>query len=86
MSRRIRRTPFTDKVEKLGVSDFTVVNHMLLPKGFRKTVEQDYWHLSKHVQLWDVSCQRQVQISGKDAFKLIQKLTPRPLKKMQTGK
>ena len=29
MSRRIRRTPFTDKVEKLGVSDFTVVNHML---------------------------------------------------------
>ena len=74
MSRRIRRTPFTDKVEKLGVSDFTVVNHMLLPKGFRKTVEQDYWHLSKHVQLWDVSCQRQVQISGKDAFKLIQKL------------
>ena len=81
MSRRIRRTPFTDKVEKLGVSDFTVVNHMLLPKGFRKTVEQDYWHLSKHVQLWDVSCQRQVQISGKDAFKLIQKLTPRPLKK-----
>ena len=86
MSRRIRRTPFTDKVEKLGVSDFTVVNHMLLPKSFRKTVEQDYWHLSKHVQLWDVSCQRQVQISGKDAFKLIQKLTPRPLKKMQTGK
>ena len=86
MSRRIRRTPFTDKVEKLGVSDFTVVNHMLLPKGFRKSVEQDYWHLSKHVQLWDVSCQRQVQISGKDAFKLIQKLTPRPLKKMQTGK
>ncbi len=86
MSRRIRRTPFTDKVEKLGVSDFTVVNHMLLPKGFRKTVEEDYWHLSKHVQLWDVSCQRQVQISGKDAFKLVQILTPRPLKKMETGK
>ena len=38
MSRRIRRTPFTNKVEKLGVSDFTVVNHMILPKGFRKTV------------------------------------------------
>ena len=86
MSRRIRRTPFTNKVEKLGVSDFTVVNHMLLPKGFRKTVEEDYWHLNKHVQLWDVSCQRQVQITGKDAFKLIQKLTPRSLKNMETGK
>ena len=36
MSKRIRRTPFTNRVEELGVSDFTVVNHMLLPKGFKK--------------------------------------------------
>ena len=28
MSRRIRRTPFTNKVEECGVSDFTVVNHI----------------------------------------------------------
>ena len=41
MSRRIRRTPFTNKVEECGVSDFTVVNHMLLPKGFKNTVEED---------------------------------------------
>ena len=34
MSRRIRRTPYTNRVEEHGVSDFTVVNHMLLPKGF----------------------------------------------------
>ena len=33
MSRRIRRTPYTNRVEEHGVSDFTVVNHMLLPKG-----------------------------------------------------
>ena len=38
MSRRIRRTPFTNKVEECGVSDFTVVNHMLLPKGFNNTI------------------------------------------------
>ena len=55
MSRRIRRTPFTNKVEELGVSDFTVVNHMLLPKGFKNTVEEDYWHLREQVQGWDVS-------------------------------
>ena len=47
MSRRIRRTPYTNMVEEHGVSDFTVVNHMLLPKGFKNTVETDYWHLSK---------------------------------------
>tara|TARA_B100000131_G_C18124667_1_gene614279 strand:+ start:5224 stop:6387 length:1164 start_codon:yes stop_codon:yes gene_type:complete len=86
MSRRIRRTPFTNKVEEFGVSDFTVVNHMLLPKGFQNTVEEDYWHLNEYVQLWDVSCQRQVEISGPDAFKLVQKMTPRSLKSMEVGK
>ena len=86
MSRRIRRTPYTGMVEKHGVSDFTVVNHMLLPKGFKNSVETDYWHLSKEVQIWDVSCQRQVQISGPDASKLVQRLTPRSINKMETGK
>ena len=86
MSRRIRRTPFTNKVEECGVSDFTVVNHMLLPKGFKNTIEEDYWHLREEVQVWDVSCQRQVQISGPDAAKLVQKMTPRSIKKMETGK
>ena len=86
MSRRIRRTPFTNKVEECGVSDFTVVNHMLLPKGFKNSIEEDYWHLSQHVQIWDVSCQRQVQISGPDAKKLVQLMTPRSLKNMETGK
>ena len=57
MSRRIRRTTYTNRVEEHGVSDFTVVNHMLLPKGFKNTIEEDYWHLSKEVQIWDVSCQ-----------------------------
>ena len=45
MSRRIRRTPYTDRVEQHGVRGFSVVNHMLLPKAFQPTVEQDYWHL-----------------------------------------
>ena len=86
MSRRIRRTPYTNRVEELGVSDFTVVNHMLLPKGFKNSIEEDYWHLSKEVQIWDVSCQRQVQISGPDALKLVQKMTPRSLRNMEIGK
>ncbi len=86
MSRRIRRTPFTKKVEEFGVSGFTVVNHMLLPKAFKKTVEEDYWHLKENVQLWDVSCQRQVQIEGPDAETLIQKITPRSIANIKVGK
>ena len=38
MSRRIRRTPYTDRVEAAGVSGFSVVNHMLLPKAFKASV------------------------------------------------
>lgn len=64
MSRRIRRTPYTDRVENMGVRGFSVVNHMLLPKAYATSVEEDYWHLKQAVQIWDVACQRQVQIEG----------------------
>ncbi len=85
MSRRIRRTPYTSKAEKYGVRGFTVVNHMLLPKAYASSVEEDYWHLREHVQLWDVSCQRQVQLQGPDAKRLVQWMTPRNLTKLKTG-
>ena len=85
MSRRIRRTPYTDRVEAHGVRGFSVVNHMLLPKAFQPSVEEDYWHLSEHVQLWDVSCQRQVELKGKDAARLAQWMTPRDKSRAQVG-
>ena len=85
MSRRIRRTPFTNKVEECGVTGFSVVNHMLLPKAFQPTLEEDYWHLRAHVQIWDVSCQRQVQIAGPDAAALVQLMTPRNIARAKIG-
>ncbi|MBI1386192.1 MAG: dimethylsulfoniopropionate demethylase [Rhizobiales bacterium] len=85
MSRRIRRTPYTDKVEQHGVRGFSVVNHMLLPKAFGPTVEEDFLHLREHVQIWDVSCQRQVEITGPDAARLVQWMTPRDLRRARIG-
>jgi len=85
MSLRIRRTPYTNRVEKAGVRGFSVVNHMLLPKAFQTTVEEDYWHLKNHVQIWDVSCQRQVEIRGPDALRLIQWMTPRDICRCEIG-
>lgn len=86
MSRRIRRSPFTDKVEEHGVRGFSVVNHMLLPKAFAASVEEDYWHLRTHVQIWDVGVQRQVQITGPDAAHLVQLMTPRDVRGAKIGK
>jgi dimethylsulfoniopropionate demethylase len=85
VSRRIRATPYTPRVEALGVSGYSVVNHTILPKGFRKSVEEDYWHLKQHVQLWDVGCQRQVELKGVDAAKLTQLMTPRDLSRAEVG-
>jgi len=85
MSRRIRRTPYTDRVEQVGVRGFSVVNHMLLPKAFQSTVEEDYWHLREHVQMWDLSCQRQVELKGPDAARLVQWMTPRDISKCEVG-
>jgi dimethylsulfoniopropionate demethylase len=85
VSRRIRATPYTPRVEALGVSGYSVVNHTILPKGFQKTVEEDYWHLKTHVQLWDVGCQRQVELCGADAARLAQLMTPRDLGNASVG-
>ncbi len=85
ISRRTRRTPFTRRVNQHGVKGYTVYNHMLLPTHF-KSPEEDYWHLREAVQLWDVSCERQVQVRGPDAARLVQYLTPRDISKLTVGK
>ena len=84
LSRRLRRTPFSEGVEAAGVKGYTVYNRMLLPTVFR-TVQEDYRHLKEAVQLWDVACERQVELRGPDATRLMQMLTPRDLRNMQVG-
>ena len=69
-SRRLRSTPYTDRIESHGVSSYTVYNHMLLPASF-KSLESDYKHLKKFVQVWDVAAERQVEITGKDSSCLL---------------
>lgn len=77
-SRRLRETPFSAGVKDQGVTAYTVYNRMLLPTVFQD-IEADYHHLKRHVQVWDVSCERQVEILGPDATRLMQRLTPRNL-------
>jgi dimethylsulfoniopropionate demethylase len=82
VSRRTRRTPFTARVEQNGVKGYTVYNRMLLPTFF-ESMEADYHHLKNNVQVWDVACERQVEIKGQDAARLVQLLTPRNLAKIK---
>ena len=84
-SRRLRSTPYTSRIEKQGVTAYTVYNHMLLPAAFG-SLENSYEHLKKDVQIWDVAAERQVEIQGKDSAKLVQLMTCRDLSKSQVGK
>ena len=84
-SRRLRGTPFTTRIEKQGVKSYTVYNHMLLPTTF-SSPEEEYNHLKEHVQIWDVSVQREIEISGKDASELVQLMTSRNLSKSEIGR
>jgi dimethylsulfoniopropionate demethylase len=86
MTRRIRRTPYTARVEQAGVRGYSVYNRMILPKSFAMSVEEAYWHLREHVQIWDVSVQRQVEIAGPDAATLVQWMTPRDLSRAEVGR
>ncbi len=83
-SRRLRRKPFCDGVEAACVGGYTIYNNMLLPTFF-ESPEADYHPLKKHVQVWDVACERQVELRGPDAARLMQTLTPRDLRGMLPG-
>ena len=84
-SRRLRSTPYTSRIEKQGVTAYTIYNHMLLPAAFG-SIEDSYKHLKEHVQVWDVAAERQVEISGKDSAKLVQLMTCRDLSKSKVGR
>ena len=84
VSRRIGPTPFTRRLEACGVKSYTIYNRTLLATCFRSP-EEDYRHLKTHVQLWDVSCERQVELQGPDAARLAQLMTPRDLSKAAVG-
>jgi aminomethyltransferase len=81
---RLRRSPFFEATQRHGAKGYTVYNHMLFPIGFAD-LEEEYWHLLNHVTLWDVSVERQVEITGPDAFRFTDMLTPRDLSRCAVG-
>ena len=83
-SRRLRGTPFASRLEKHGVKSFTVYNHMLLPTTF-SSPEEEYNHLKEHVQIWDVSVQREIEITGEHSSELVQLMTCRNLSNSKVG-
>lgn len=78
---RMRRSPFWERSHASGAGGYIVYNNMLIATGF-VSPEEDYHHLKSAVQIWDVGCERQIEISGPDAARLVQMSTPRNISKM----
>jgi glycine cleavage system T protein len=81
---RLRRSPFFNSTLKEGCWSYTVYNHMLLPTGY-DDLEKEYWKLLNGVTVWDVSVERQVEITGPDGLAFTNLLTPRDLTKCKVG-
>jgi aminomethyltransferase len=79
-----RRSPYFQRTVEAGCTSWDVYNHMLIPTLYDDDVAE-YWHLLNHVTLWDVAVERQVEITGPDAARFTQLLTPRDLSTCQVG-
>jgi len=81
---QIRKSPYFDSTVKWGATGFSVYNHMYIPRDFGSP-EQNFWNLIEKAILCDVAVERQVEITGPDAYKFTQLLTPRDLSKLEVG-
>ena len=81
---QIRKSPFFNATVRWGAKDFSVYNHMYIPRDFGNP-EQNFWNLINEAILCDVAVERQVQIKGPDASAFVQMMTPRDLSSMQVG-
>ena len=81
---QIRKSPYFDATVRWGAQGFSVYNHMYIPRDFGDP-EQNFWNLVNCAILCDVAVERQVEITGPDAAKFVQMLTPRDLSNMAVG-
>ena len=81
---RLRTSPYYEATLAEGVISFTPYNQMLIPLGYGDS-DAEYHRLMNGVSMWDVGGQRQVQITGQDAVRLAQILSPRDLSRQVVG-
>ena len=80
---RIRKSPYFYASRRHGVQLYSVYNHHYHPRHYGDPVEE-YWQLLNGVTLWDVGgAERQIEISGPDAFDFTNLLVARDLNKCQ---
>ncbi len=80
----VRKSPYFDATRRYGCSAYDIYNHMYLPAYYNDPVEE-YWRLLNDVTLWDVSVERQVEITGPDAARFTDWLVTRDMTQCKVG-
>src|SRR5699024_2984700 len=81
---RLRKSPYFWKSREHGVAMYSVYIHTYHPRHYGDPVGE-YWHQLNGVTLWDVGVERQLEISGPDAFDFTNMLIPRVLNTCAVG-
>ncbi|MER7113199.1 glycine cleavage T C-terminal barrel domain-containing protein [Saccharomonospora azurea] len=81
---RLRKSPYFWKSRAQGAACYSVYNHTYHPRHYGDPVSE-YWALLEGVTLWDVGVERQLEITGPDAFEFTNMLVPRDLHKCDVG-
>ncbi len=81
---QIRKSVYFDATIRWGAKAFSVYNHMYIPRDFGDP-ERNFWNLVNDAILCDVAAEVQVEITGPDAARFVQMLTPRDLSTMAVG-
>lgn len=81
---RIRKSPFFYASRRHGVAMYSVYNRTYHPRHYGNPVAE-YWALLNGVTMWDVGVERQVEITGPDAFEFTNLLVTRDLSMCKVG-
>ena len=81
ISTRVRKSPYWHLSQQEGCWAYTVYNHMYHPRAYISMTQgglmREYEYLTRHVTMWNVAVERQIQIKGPDAAKFVNLLITR---------
>lgn len=89
ISQRVRKSPFWHLSQEAGCWCYSVYNHMYHPRAYIPLEEggllKEYEYLTEHVTLWNVAVERQIQVKGPEAAKLVDLAITRSVDKVKVG-
>ncbi len=90
LSQRVRKSPYHHLSQAAGCWCYTVYNRVYHPRAYIPKSEgglfKEYEYLTEHVTMWNVAVERQIQVTGPDAAKLVDLVITRSVEKVEPGK